>query len=49
MLHTSGTFCYEAAFEDASGNPVQILAQAVMPRFFEVLDWPMALGRSFVA
>ena len=48
VLHTSGTFRYEASFEDASGNPVQILAQAVLPRFFEVFGRPMALGRSFV-
>ncbi len=36
VLQTSGTFRYEASFEDASGNQVQILAQAVMPRFFEI-------------
>ena len=49
VLHTSGAFRYEASFEDASGNPVQILAQGVLPRFFEVFGRPMALGRSFVA
>ncbi len=48
-LHASGAFRYEASFEDASGNPVQILAQGVMPRFFEGFGRPMALGRSFVA
>ena len=49
VLHASGAFRYEASFEDASGNPVQILAQGVMSRFFEGFGRPMALGRSFVA
>ena len=49
VLHTSGAIRYEASFEDASGNPVQILGQGVLPRFFEVFGRPMALGRSFVA